>query len=110
MPDHGVISAEARAIIGEEEALLAAVRASLAEASARAAERPRAGDLRSVEALRALRDEVATSSEDDLPALLLEMSVRQRLRERPEHEALPDAAGDSCSAGHAAARAAMPKS
>ncbi len=92
MSGKGVLSPEARAIIDEEERLLAAVQGSLERAALRAAERPRGGDLRSTEALRALRDEVATSAEDDLPALLHEMSVRQRLRERAEQEPLPERA------------------
>lgn len=90
MGTKGELSPEEQAIIEEEEALLARVQASLAQAALRAEERPRGGDLRSTEALRALREEAASSSEDDLPALLLELSIRQRLRERPEQQPLPD--------------------
>jgi len=81
---------EAREIIAQEEALLARVRAALDEARARAPRPEARGGLRSVEELRALREEAASAAEDDLPALLLEMSVRHKLRERPPDFALPD--------------------
>ncbi|MFO0757068.1 MAG: ATP-binding domain-containing protein [Byssovorax sp.] len=91
--EHGALSPRASTIVREEEALLARARAALERAEARAAARPRQGDLRSTESLRALRDEVAAATdEDDLPALLLEMAVRQRLRAQPEDAALPDRA------------------
>ena len=77
------MDADAAAVIGEEEALLSSVRASLARAHASRASR---GDgLRLVGELRELRDEARTTSEDDLPGLLHEM-VRQRLRERTDDD------------------------
>ncbi|XXZ10025.1 ATP-binding domain-containing protein [Sorangium sp. So ce315] len=84
---------DARAVLEEEEALLERVRAALdrawrgARPGARAAA-PR--ELRSIAALRELRDEAAAASADDLPAVLLEMSVRQRLIEQEPRKALPD--------------------
>jgi DNA helicase II / ATP-dependent DNA helicase PcrA len=84
------LSQNARAIIEEEESLLARVGASLREEAARKARRGGDGDLRSVDALRALRDEAAATSDDDLPALLHEMGIRQRLLQRKAEEVLPD--------------------
>src|SRR5262245_48638320 len=92
MTDVCPLSPEAHAIVREEEALLSRALSSLAEARARASKSPLAAardGLRSTEGLRALREEALAASEDDLPALMLEMSVRQKLRERPA-EALPD--------------------
>ncbi|MCC6556366.1 MAG: ATP-binding domain-containing protein [Polyangiaceae bacterium] len=88
----GPIPAEAREIIQEEEALLARALASLAAAREAAPARARRGELRSVQGLRELREEAAAASEDDLPALLLEMSVRHRLLERPDEAPPPDPA------------------
>ena len=84
------LTPEERAVVEEEEGILLRARASLEAERARAA-RSSVGELRSVDALRALRDEAATASADDLPPLLLEMSIRQRLIERSGKEALPDA-------------------
>ncbi len=81
---------EARAVIEEEEALLERVRAALERARERAARPAAPRELRSVAALRELRDEAAAASVDDLPAVLLEMSVRQRLIAQETGEALPD--------------------
>ncbi|APR81201.1 UvrD/Rep helicase family protein [Minicystis rosea] len=78
-------------IIREEEALLARAQGVLSVASARARP-PEADGLRSIAGLRALREEAMSASEDDLPALLLEMSVRQRLCERSAEAPLPDTA------------------
>ncbi len=78
------------AVLHEEQELLARARESIARAAA-AASRPRPpSELRDLDALRALRDEAMRASEDDLPGLLHEMSVRQRLLERPAVQALPD--------------------
>jgi DNA helicase IV len=87
-----VLTAEERAIVADEEALLERARASIANAVARSRSRhaPRGGDLRSIEALRALREEAGRASEDDLPPLLLELSVRQRLAERSFEATYPD--------------------
>lgn len=77
-----------RAIVDEEMALLGRVRASLARAgSTQADERKRAD---AVETVRALRSEAASASEDDLPAILHELAVRQTLLARPQHDGLPD--------------------
>ena len=85
------LSPEARDIILEEEALLRRVLASLEEAQRAAAARaPGRGELRSVGELRALRDEAAAAANADLPALLSEMSVRQRLIARQAGGPLPD--------------------
>jgi len=87
--DPTALTPEDRAIVDEEETLLARARASLQAAEGRASREP-GSDLRSVDALRELRDEAATASADDLPPLLLEMSVRQRLLERASKEPPPD--------------------
>jgi DNA helicase-2/ATP-dependent DNA helicase PcrA len=85
------LTPEEQAVVDDEEALLVRARAALDLERAKAT-RPGAGDLRSIDALRALRDEAATASADDLPPLLHEMSIRQRLIERGGKEPLPDAA------------------
>ncbi|WP_437671051.1 ATP-binding domain-containing protein [Sorangium sp. So ce131] len=84
------LPAPARAVLEEEEALLERVRAALERARARATRPAAPRDLRSVAALRELRDEAAAASADDLPAVLLEMSVRHRLIEQETKETLPD--------------------
>src|SRR5580700_8895569 len=84
------LSREAREIVREEEALLARAQGVIAAARERRDRAPARDGLRSVEALRALRDEAVDAGEDDLPALLHEMSVRQRLIERPADVTLPD--------------------
>src|SRR5882724_11860453 len=83
------LSPEDQAILDEEETLLSRARAALEVAEAKAS-RDGGSELRSIEALRALRDEAATASADDLPPLLLEMNVRQRLLERGGPDPLPD--------------------
>jgi DNA helicase-2/ATP-dependent DNA helicase PcrA len=96
--DFVALTAEERALIEEEEHLLERARASIdrvndEQARARSAARVAGSDgtgLRSIDALRALREEAARASEDDLPALLLELSVRQRLAERTDVVVLPD--------------------
>jgi DNA helicase IV len=82
----------ARAIVAQEQALLERVHAALRSAAEQAQKKARShrSDLRSVEVLKQLREDARTGSEDDLPALLLEMSVRQRLLEKPAEPALPD--------------------
>jgi len=92
---HAVLTADDRAIIAEEQHLLESARASIvrqAEKLSRARlERAKlSGDLRSVDALRALREEASRASADDLPPLLLELEVRQRLLERPDDVLLPE--------------------
>jgi DNA helicase IV len=83
------LSAPERAIVTEEEALLARVRHSLERARERALRRAAKSTASADEALRSLRDEAVTSSAEDLPALLHEMSVRQRLAERRFQHRLP---------------------
>jgi DNA helicase-2/ATP-dependent DNA helicase PcrA len=84
------LPAEARAAVEEEEALLARVRTALEEAWKRAAQRARGRRPGSEDALRSLRDEAATASEADLPALLHDLSVQHRLAERPSNVRFPD--------------------
>jgi DNA helicase IV len=89
---HAVLTAEERAIVAEEEILLERARTSISRHVEKSARSPRGGDLRSIDALRALREEASRASEDDLPPLLLELNVRQRLAERAgDGAALPDA-------------------
>ncbi|HMI84627.1 MAG TPA: ATP-binding domain-containing protein [Polyangiaceae bacterium] len=85
------LTPEEQAVLEEEESLLARARVALEAERAKAA-RSGGSELRSVAALRELRDEAAVASADDLPPLLLEMSIRQRLIERGGKEAIPDAA------------------
>ncbi|WP_437827256.1 ATP-binding domain-containing protein [Sorangium sp. So ce1153] len=87
-----LLAPEALRIVREEEDLLSRALASLAAAREKRARASRSSELRSVAGLRALRDEASSASVDDLPALLLEMSVRQRLLERPHEQVLPDPA------------------
>ncbi len=79
---------ELAAVVAEEEALLARVRAAI-----EGARRPGAtAGLRSAEALEALRDEAGEARAEDLPAVLHEMTVRHALAERRPTTALPDPA------------------
>lgn len=92
---HAVLRAEERALIAEEESLFERARAAIDRADERraretVAERTQPSELRSIAALRDLREEAKAASEDDLPALLLELSVRQRLVQRPTAAPLPD--------------------
>lgn len=87
--DRESLTAELRAVVGEEETLLERVRRVLAAARERETERTRSVS-GSREALRALRDDAASASAEDLPVLLHEMSVRQRLAERRAPKLLPD--------------------
>ncbi|HVO31705.1 MAG TPA: ATP-binding domain-containing protein [bacterium] len=80
---------DARALLDEEERLLARVLAAIDAAAARDPI-SRSGELRSVEKLKELRDEAANARDDDLPAMLQEMSVRQRLVSQRPPDALPD--------------------
>jgi len=95
--DLAVPTAEERALIEEEEHLLARARAAIERARAKQAREHDAlrasgrdgMDLRSTDSLRALREEAAHASADDLPPLLLELGVRQRLAEQTRANALP---------------------
>ncbi|HYQ41331.1 MAG TPA: ATP-binding domain-containing protein [Polyangiaceae bacterium] len=81
-----------RELLDEELGWLSRVRASLAAARAAQARANEQARLRpdAVEVVRALRSEAASAAEDDLPALLHELSVRQTLLERAQTSALPD--------------------
>jgi len=80
-------------ILEQELVLLSRVQASLAAARV-AYERSHAEARRRPDArerLRELRDDASSASEDDLPGLLHELSVRQGVLERGPHTGLPDA-------------------
>jgi DNA helicase IV len=86
------LSAEERAVLEQESSWLERVQRSLAQA--RAAREQRAAEARlrapDVDVVRALRTEASSASEDDLPTLLHELSVRQTLLARPALDPLPD--------------------
>ena len=86
------LTAEERKILDEELGSLSRVQASLL--GARAAQARAAAEARlrpdAVEVVRALRSEAASASEDDLPVLLHELSVRQTLLERGARDCLPN--------------------
>jgi DNA helicase-2/ATP-dependent DNA helicase PcrA len=92
--DEGMLALneQERQLLDEELGWLSRVRSSLT--AARAARPDAAKEARSrqeaVELLRSLRSEAATASEDDLPAVLHELSVRQALLERSAKDTLPD--------------------
>ncbi len=71
-----------RAVVREEESLLMRAR----EAIAHAAPSKRRD---AVDELRALREEAMRAAEDDLPAVLHELAVRQRLEAIPDEPGLP---------------------
>jgi hypothetical protein len=73
-----------RAVVAEEEALLAAVRGALA------ARRGGRADERLVERLRDLREEALESTAKDLPTVFQEMGVVRAVMERQRPDALPD--------------------
>jgi DNA helicase-2/ATP-dependent DNA helicase PcrA len=83
------LSAQARALILEEEAWLERAQVAIAAEKRKHEVTASSDGHRSVEALRRLRDEALGASEDDLPGVLHEMSVRQTLIERGER-VLPD--------------------
>lgn len=85
-------SAEILAVVEQEEGLLQKVQRSLLQAAASLPSGRPESELRSIESLRALREDAMRASEDDLPALLHEMGVRQRLLERPAGPSMPDPA------------------
>lgn len=91
-PETEPLSAIDRAIVDEEESLLARARAVVDAAIARAAERAPVGDgMASVEVLRGLRDDAVAARAEDLPGILHEMTVRSRFVGRAP-EVLPDPA------------------
>ena len=81
-----------RELLAEELGWLSRVRASLAAARATQARAAAEARLRpdAIEVVRSLRSEAASASEDDLPGLLHELSVRQTLLARGPKDALPD--------------------
>jgi DNA helicase IV len=81
---------DAAAIVREEEELLARALAAIERARVQAAKKAGVSEMRSVQALRALREEATATSADDLPGVLHEMSVRHQLIERPPGDRLPD--------------------
>ena len=85
------LSAEERALIGEEERWLERARGAIAAEGTRRAGRHVHEGHRSTDALRRLREEAMSTSEDDLPGVLHEMSVRQALVERGD-AGIPDEA------------------
>ena len=87
------LSAEECAVLEQELGLLERARRSLETARAARVELAAEARLRpaDVEIVRALRAEASAASEDDLPALLHELSVRQTLLARPAVDPLPDA-------------------
>src|SRR4051794_28141683 len=97
-PERAALTAGDRATIAEEEQLLERARASLERALAKQSREREAvrrsgrdgTDLHSVDALRALREEAQHASADDLPPLLLELGVRQRLAEQSKLVVLPE--------------------
>ena len=80
-----------RQIVVEELRLLAHVQLAIAQArgDARAV---REAEEKSLAALTALREQAGETSADDLPTVLLDMSVRHRALERGARGELPDAA------------------
>ncbi|MEA2625510.1 MAG: ATP-dependent helicase UvrD/PcrA, partial [Candidatus Binatota bacterium] len=83
-----LLSPEETAAVAEETELLERVHQSLARARGRVSRRQSAGD--PMEALTSLREQAARASEADLPALLHELAVRQRLAGRRTQRTLPD--------------------
>ncbi|MBZ4416865.1 ATP-binding domain-containing protein [Myxococcus sp. RHSTA-1-4] len=86
---HGSLPEHARAIIAEEEALLARVQATLETARHKALRGPDTRGL--VAQLQVLRDDAATASVADLPHLFAQMNQARSLMERQESARLPDA-------------------
>lgn len=83
------LTEEDRAIVTEEDQWLSRLLAAReAEVARRFAQRRRSADSLRDE-LRALRDDAMAASDDDLPDVLHELGLRQRLTEQPE-QALPD--------------------
>ena len=82
-----------RQLLDEELTWLPRVRASLAAARATRARTEQEAQLRpdALEVVRALQREAASASEDDLPGLLHELSVRKALIERGPKDPLPSA-------------------
>ncbi|HZI09342.1 MAG TPA: ATP-binding domain-containing protein [Myxococcus sp.] len=86
---HGSLPEAARAIIAEEEALLARVQATLDAARQKASKGIDTQGL--VAQLQVLRDDAATAAEADLPHIFAQMNQARSLLERQESLRLPDA-------------------
>jgi DNA helicase IV len=87
MPAGDVLPPQARAIVVEEEALLARVLEAV-----RAGRPERARDERELlERLKDLREQAAKAAAHDLPTLFQEMSLVRSLLEQPKEGPLPDA-------------------
>nr|WP_248362548.1 ATP-binding domain-containing protein [Anaeromyxobacter oryzae] len=86
-PDLAELSVEERALVEEEEAVLAAVQAAL---EARRTTLRAEGDL--VSRLRDLRDEALEATPKDLPTVFQEMGLVRAVMERKRGDALPDPA------------------
>jgi DNA helicase IV len=88
-PDLAALSRDERALVQEEEALLARVLLALASHVPRPSGRSTA-DL--LERLKEFRDEAVESTAKDLPTVFQEMGLVRALLERPRHEGVPDPA------------------
>lgn len=82
------LTAEARAVIAEEEALLERVVSAIQAARQRASKRPDRSAL--LERLTGLRDEASTAVESDLPSLFQQLDTTRALFEREASAQLPD--------------------
>ncbi|MDY7230149.1 ATP-binding domain-containing protein [Hyalangium rubrum] len=82
------LSEQARAVIAEEEALLARVLGAIQSVRQRSGRGQDRGDL--LERLTTLRDEASTAVESDLPALFQQLDNTRALLERDETVHLPD--------------------
>jgi hypothetical protein len=83
-PALAALDAAARAMVAEEEALLAAVRGALA------VRRAAKGEADLVGRLRELRDEALESTAKDLPTVFQEMGLLRAVMDRARPDALPD--------------------
>jgi DNA helicase-2/ATP-dependent DNA helicase PcrA len=86
---HGTLPEAARAIIAEEEALLARVQATLETARRKASTGPDTRGL--VAQLQVLRDDASSASVADLPHIFAQMNQARSLMERQETARLPEA-------------------
>jgi DNA helicase IV len=86
------LPAEAQAILDEELTVLDRARTALTQARAarRSSAEVSSSAERALEAQRSLREQAMSASADDLPELLLQLSLAQRLAEREPEAALPE--------------------
>ncbi|XXF81176.1 ATP-binding domain-containing protein [Myxococcaceae bacterium GXIMD 01537] len=85
---NGALTEQARALIAEEEALLARVQASIQGARQRAGRQQDRSEV--LERLHVLRDEATTAVESDLPALFQQIDNTRALLERTDSTRLPE--------------------